>query len=1035
MRWNILFLLSFISVMLPAESNGGTALFCGNSGPRLPRALRQAKWQVTEQAYLPDPMKAEEFQVIVYNSLKNPDYFTEHDTANVMNYVSSGGIFVFSGAAVGAFRNKDHIITNIKAGAAIVGAEKYSFIKSPAEPTELGLAVFGDLAAKKNPFRKPPAFGIGDLGTAKALFAGKDGLAQLTVNRLGKGAVVFANWSMQNAADYDGMLMKLIGIIADPVQCEKFFPAAASDDTVELRGKRFHLAVASGGDDAARKELLRLLEGVLGTPDFRDTGAADQITVHVGMTEAAKKNGLDYASLPPDGYFMHEDGQGRIFLGGNSQRANMYAVTDFVKRFGGYRKFSDHPLYEIMPKQKYLKLPDKLSVEEKPAIPSYILCGYIYNTSFGRNFRELAQATHAFDQLLPPAKYAESHPEWYSLHQGKRTAGTSGWQICMANPELPRLVKEYADAYFKRRPDRIALPLGLNDGGFDCQCDYCRAQAEKYGNAYAAFYNMAADVVAKSHPGKLTAFISYGRASAFPKNIKLNENILVEVCSQSTPSYMKFPHWGEAGLRHFGLYEYYYTIGNPYVVPQHYPGLFVEKYIRNLDKYPLTTLRIEYYPTSRPLDCARQYIIDEAAWRGPSVDPEELTADYCRSMFGAEAAAPMTKFFLYLEEVYRRSSDIFCPFNYWGLDGSPAQFDPWRKQDIEHLDALLDEALKLVRDPLDAKRLDQLAALYRLIRLYILTERALRDLSEQTSAEAVFAFVREGCIHLSQIEKFTMTPEQDKGVFIKGNAEHFKLRRTVSLRRRLENAADNALSALAGRMRAEGKTAEDICTVFEAEAAKAPVPLCADLILAPVYAMRHPDTPNLIRNPSFEELSPSLAKKIELAGGLTHNGKLHKELQWKNSFGAPGGWYSWHYEHLTNVYRLDGEMAHTGKFSACIGPGGGGNIIFGIRLKKRHRYRLEFYVRRTSENNGKCGEVNLQLFQKNGRPGACELSVPFPASCAGKWEKVSMTFAGPDDSDVTALILFHGPPQKEGEMLWIDDVSVKTVYSPEDAAK
>ncbi|TMQ72846.1 MAG: DUF4838 domain-containing protein, partial [Candidatus Eisenbacteria bacterium] len=84
-------------------------------------------------------------------------------------------------------------------------------------------------------------------------------------------------------------------------------------------------------------------------------------------------------------------------------------------------------------------------------------------------------------EFLSPARYFASHPEWYGLHDGKRSPnlhGDSGDNFCTSNPEARRtlaanLTQSLIDGSL-RHVDR--LELWMLDTGRWCECDRCRAQ-------------------------------------------------------------------------------------------------------------------------------------------------------------------------------------------------------------------------------------------------------------------------------------------------------------------------------------------------------------------------------------------------------------------------------------------------------------------------------------------------------------------------------------------------------------------------------
>ncbi|MCX5642742.1 MAG: DUF4838 domain-containing protein [Candidatus Omnitrophica bacterium] len=97
---------------------------------------------------------------------------------------------------------------------------------------------------------------------------------------------------------------------------------------------------------------------------------------------------------------------------------------------------------------------------------------------------------HDFTQkYIPPAKYYESHPEWYALIDGKRTWRSNevardemGYNICLSNREaVAEGIKNFIDNLVRDEELRCADFINiwpLDVGPRYCQCDNCR----KMGN-------------------------------------------------------------------------------------------------------------------------------------------------------------------------------------------------------------------------------------------------------------------------------------------------------------------------------------------------------------------------------------------------------------------------------------------------------------------------------------------------------------------------------------------------------------------------
>lgn len=70
---------------------------------------------------------------------------------------------------------------------------------------------------------------------------------------------------------------------------------------------------------------------------------------------------------------------------------------------------------------------------------------------------------HAFHFWIPPREYAKTHPEFFSLNEGKRDTRSHGSQLALGNPELVNEIVRKMLEYKKRNPQVTILPFGYND--------------------------------------------------------------------------------------------------------------------------------------------------------------------------------------------------------------------------------------------------------------------------------------------------------------------------------------------------------------------------------------------------------------------------------------------------------------------------------------------------------------------------------------------------------------------------------------------
>ena len=323
--------------------------------------------------------------------------------------------------------------------------------------------------------------------------------------------------------------------------------------------------VADGGKarcvivrDAASRAAADLLKAYLEL----STGAAFQIVddekkipdglaaIHVGNTVTARtvelkipdvRYGQDTMSNV-NGYLVRTLDARTLIIRGQTDRATMLGVVGFLKRYAGVRHYwAGNPgdIGDVVPSHTTLALPE-LEWRDWPYFVSRQASG-LPNSGPARSGPYAKVSSQEFFRLnytIPSNEsyyrwiradiHGQTHPEYFPLFQGKRfipkvdekgvTAG-AGWQPCVSNPDLPKVVADELIAWFDKNPDAPAINLAVNDGNGDCECDQCRAMdapnadmANRVGlcDRYIKFSNQVCELVAQKYPHKIIAFIAYG---------------------------------------------------------------------------------------------------------------------------------------------------------------------------------------------------------------------------------------------------------------------------------------------------------------------------------------------------------------------------------------------------------------------------------------------------------------------------------------------------------------------------------------------
>ncbi|WP_461207950.1 DUF4838 domain-containing protein, partial [Clostridium sp. DL1XJH146] len=73
---------------------------------------------------------------------------------------------------------------------------------------------------------------------------------------------------------------------------------------------------------------------------------------------------------------------------------------------------------------------------------------------------------------MPPHEFFATHPEFFSLYDGRRIADG---QLCLSNPAVLRTMIARLRTYIDEHPGCWVYSVSQNDNEKPCQCANCRA--------------------------------------------------------------------------------------------------------------------------------------------------------------------------------------------------------------------------------------------------------------------------------------------------------------------------------------------------------------------------------------------------------------------------------------------------------------------------------------------------------------------------------------------------------------------------------
>lgn len=247
-----------------------------------------------------------------------------------------------------------------------------------------------------------------------------------------------------------------------------------------------------------------------------------------------------------------------LVIAGGRQRGTMYGVYAFLEERLGCRWFTSTASH--IPRIPQLAL-GTIDDRQKPALEYREVfvqdaldadwsARNRLNSAMGRLTEEHGGKVtyfpfvHSFFTLIPPDKYFESHPEWFSLVDGERTlvGRHKRTQLCLTNEEMIEQAIQTVREWIAEHPQASIISISQNDGpGGWCECENCATLEAREGGAHSApiiyFVNRIAEVIGKEHPKIAIDTLAYSYSRKAPKTLRPLPNVIIRLTSGACGSH------------------------------------------------------------------------------------------------------------------------------------------------------------------------------------------------------------------------------------------------------------------------------------------------------------------------------------------------------------------------------------------------------------------------------------------------------------------------------------------------------------------
>ncbi len=407
--------------------------------------------------------------------------------------------------------------------------------------------------------------------------------------------------------------------------------------------------------------------------------------LYVGAAAVPAEWAIDLSQIADEGFVVKTVGEDIAFVGvddgihpeeipGTARPTlcgTMNAVYDFLETQVGVRWYWHDDLGTIVPEHRTLSVPPLNYSRE----PDFIYRALPYGPT-GDDGRQVAIGmwgrrnrlgksistyhSHSWFRHLPIETYADEHPEYYALVNGRRVtryySGSHGGQVCTTNPEVINIFAQACLDYFRTHPDRTMCSVSPNDGGGFCECDRCRALDRamwpdddpragipQMADRMLTFYNQIAEVTAREFPDRYLGAYVYSYYALPPLEVRPHPNLALVLAINSawrggSPAYWaedreKIDGWAAVHDYMF-MYDIFYhgtaQMGFPAPIVRH-----IVRYMRHIKELGYRGGYLYIGPTWESLGPGA-YLLAKLLWDADA-DPEPIIAGYYADLYGAAA--------------------------------------------------------------------------------------------------------------------------------------------------------------------------------------------------------------------------------------------------------------------------------------------------------------------------------------------------------------------------------------------------------------
>ena len=404
--------------------------------------------------------------------------------------------------------------------------------------------------------------------------------------------------------------------------------------------------------------------------------------------------------VPTEGFEIEVKSSGDIWITGNSERALLYGVYDFLEKACGVRFYGPTEIMTLVPQKANVVIRELKDVNA-PVFEFRQLhyCADYRTVAWQTHMRAMAdwcvkqrynirlarigwsdreqaefEKTHGgtivrsqrgIHGWIPPSSYFKHYPKFYCWDASKKKWEWYQKQLCSSNDRLAREFAKKADRFFRDNPSAAFFPMFTEDIHRWCECPECSKlifDPAVGTDRNLQLLNRAWKEIKKKHPDKGISSFAYAETEQLPKFVKPDPAINIMFVYHALPypaiqPYENhvtsiFARWCK--ILNGNVSMYYYNYLYPY-----YPMtacFTIPSILRMAAIYNVRSLCEETREVWAGAELLIKYLSARLSW-DPWVNEEDLIKDYFSGLYG-EAAAEMRRVHELLDHAYSRRTNL-----------------------------------------------------------------------------------------------------------------------------------------------------------------------------------------------------------------------------------------------------------------------------------------------------------------------------------------------------------------------------------------